>query len=216
MSIDYYQKNAQQFTAETVNVNLDKILLKFLSLLPNHSHILDAGCGSGRDAKFFIDKGHKVTAIDASSEIVKLATQFTGIPVECLKFEDIDYKDEFDGIWACASLLHIPRDGFNQAFSKVVKSLKRNGILYMSFKYGDTEREVDGRLFNDQNERSLTELIISFPEVTTIEMWKTADQRPEKANEYWINCLAKKHANEQDAGINNNINKQNHFQEKYP
>jgi len=192
MSIDYYQKNAQQFTAETVNVNLDKILLKFLSLLPDHSHILDAGCGSGRDTKYFIDKGHKVTAIDASSEIVKLATQFTGIPVECLKFEDIDYADEFDGIWACASLLHVPRDDFDETFRKIVKSLNKDGIIYMSFKYGNTEREVDGRLFNDQNEKSLSELINNLPELITIGMWKTADQRPEREDEYWLNCLVRK------------------------
>lgn len=192
MTIDYYQKNAQKFVEGTVDVDVSELQNKFLKLIPSNAHILDAGCGSGRDTKFFIDQGYKVTSFDASSELVKIASEYSGIAVQCIKFEDIEFKDEFDGIWACASLLHVPKNKITDVFLKLSKSLKKSGILYVSFKYGDKERVDDGRLFNDQNEDSFTSLINNLSDLTIVEMWKTADLRPNREDEYWLNCLVEK------------------------
>ena len=192
MTIDYYQRNAKKFVEGTIDVDVSELQSKFLQLLQSEAHILDAGCGSGRDTKFFIENGYKVTSIDASSELVKIASEYSGIAVQCMKFEDIEFKDEFDGIWACASLLHIGKTNLPAILMKFTESLKKSGILYVSFKYGELERVDAGRLFNDQNEKSFSVIIEDLSDLSIVEMWKTADLRPNRDNEYWLNCLVRK------------------------
>ena len=188
--MNYYDENAQEFFDGTVDADMSSHHDKFLKLLPENGCILDAGCGSGRDAKLFKDSGYIVTAIDGSVEMCRLASEFSGIEVKHMQFQEIDFADEFDGIWASASLLHVPSDELDSVLMKLRNSLKENGILYASFKYGDFEGERNGRYFNDLTESTAIK-IFEKNEFKVIETWITHDARPSREDERWTNILLK-------------------------
>jgi len=190
-SSDYYSKNSGEYFEQTVNLNMQENQDRFLELLPEGGSILDLGCGSGRDSAYFVSCGYDVTAMDASEEMCNLASVHIGQDVLNLKFSEMDFKEVFDGVWACASLLHVPSDEIDDIMSKVCKSLKPDGILYMSFRYGDFEGVRDGRYFTDFRTKALKELISRFRELELIEIKKCEDVRPEK-DIIWINALVRK------------------------
>lgn len=192
-TLDYYNQYADQFTQATLNVDMQSLYQPFLAELPECAYILDIGCGSGRDTLAFKNKGYDVDAIDYSEELVKRATQFTGIQVKLKSFYEIDDREIYDGIWACASLLHCERERLAEVVRKLIIALKPNGVLYMSFKYGDSDREKDGRAFTDLNEEIAEALREQFDHVQKIKQWTTVDQRPDR-QEKWLNLLWKKHA----------------------
>ena len=105
-TLDYYNKNAKKFISGTISVDFGIVQNRFLDKLHPGAEILDYGCGSGRDTKYFLEQGCKVTAIDGSQELCKLASEYTGIPVKHMLFQDLDEKEAYDGIWACSSILH--------------------------------------------------------------------------------------------------------------
>ena len=187
----YYDANADDFYNSTCDVDLSDIYSKFEKYLTANIHILDAGCGSGRDSKYFLSKGYKVSAIDASQEMVIRAKELTGLDVKKMYFQDINDKELYDSIWTCASLLHVPKESIEEVIQKLSDSLKTSGIWYMSFKYGNTEREKDNRLFNDYTESSLKELISKYPQLTILELWLTDDRREDRSDK-WINLIVKK------------------------
>ncbi len=191
MSIEYYNKNAEEFYQGTVSADMSETCNKFLKYVVPGGRILDAGCGSGRDSLYFIKRGYKVVSIDASEQMVRLSSALTGQQTLLLKFEDVDFKDEFDGIWGCASLLHIPKVEIKDVMSKLIQGLKKNGIFYMSFKYGQGEELKDERLFNFYDEITLPELIAEVGQLKTIEIWVTEDVRPGREGEKWISCLSR-------------------------
>jgi SAM-dependent methyltransferase len=139
MSIEYYNKYAEEFYNATASADMSEACNKFLKYIASGGKILDAGCGSGRDSLYFIKRGYEVVSFDASEEMVRLSGELTGQQTLLMKFEDIDFKDEFDGIWACASLLHVPKTEIKGVITKLVQALKENGIFFGSFKYGEGE-----------------------------------------------------------------------------
>lgn len=191
-TIDYYNKNSEQYIANTLHLDMGSLYRPFIEQLKPGSKILDAGCGPGRDVKFFHSSGFQVVGIDASEEMVNKAKQVTGLEILQLDFSNIKFDNEFDAIWACASLLHIPRNDMKEVLFRFSKALKNNGIFYMSFKYGVNEEIRNGRFFSNYTEVSFTQLLSSFPEFKTIKMWITPDIRPNHENEYWLNALLKK------------------------
>jgi SAM-dependent methyltransferase len=192
LNIDYYQQNAGTFFADTVEVDMTPLYRRFLPLLPERAHILDAGCGSGRDARAFAKLGHRVTAFDASSPLVALAEAHLGQRVHCLRFQDIAWHDEFDGIWACASLLHVPVVELPDVMRRLRKALHRGGILYTSFKYGSSEREHHGRRFTDLDEAGLAALLRRVPGLELVESWISGDLRPARESDRWLNTLLRR------------------------
>ena len=192
-TIDYYNKHAEEFTASTFEVDMESLYQPFLAELPEGTRILDVGCGSGRDTLAFKNKGYQVDAIDYSEELVKKATRLTGIPIKLQSFYEIDVDEAYDGIWACASLLHCERDRLAEVVGKLITALKPNGVLYISFKYGNGDREKDGRQFTDLNKEQAELLLNQFESVTQLKQWITGDKRPEHT-EQWLNLLWKKHA----------------------
>ena len=190
-TIDYYNKHAEEFTASTFEVDMKSLYQPFLAELPEGTRIFDVGCGSGRDTLAFKNKGYQVDAIDYSEELVKKATQLTGIPVRLQSFYEIDADQAYDGIWACASLLHCERSRLVEVLQNMLRALKPHGVIYMSFKHGDLDREKDGRHFNDLNEQQAQELLAQFDQVSLIQQWITVDKRPER-EEQWLNLLLKK------------------------
>ena len=176
---------------------------EFLPLVQTKGHILDAGCGSARDAKAFKDKGFEITATDASIELVKIATQYLGQPVELKTFQQINDINLFDGIWCCASLLHVPFDELDSIFTKLSTALKSNGVLYVSFKYGEpktTPREHNGRQFTDLNETSLNNLLANQKNLQLNKTWITGDRRAEREGEQWLNAIIIKKLEQLNSG----------------
>ncbi len=192
-STDYYDNNAEIFTERTFAHDMSDIYNQFLALLPKKASILDAGCGPGRDAIYFKNLGHDVTAFDASIEMVKISTQKLGQPTLLQSLQDLAFENQFDGVWASASLLHVPFNELKNVFEKIQRSLKPNGILYFSFKYGNDERRVEGRTFYDMDEMSILPYLKGLFEV--LKIWKTADTvswvAPSPANA-WLRVLCKK------------------------
>jgi SAM-dependent methyltransferase len=185
---DYYNNNAQEFVNSTFMVDMQSLYQPFLNLLPDFGRILDLGCGSGRDALAFKNMGYQIEAMDYSAELVKQASDLTGIEVRLQSFYDLDEINTYDGIWACASLLHCERHRLVDVLQRMIQSLKANGVIYMSFKYGDQDREKDGREFTDLNEQQAGELLDHFNQVSLAKQWISTDKRPDRT-EQWLNLL---------------------------
>ena len=191
-TIDYYNSNATDFFTSTVNADMGAQYERFEKYLYAGTSVLDCGCGSGRDTKYFLEKGYKVTAIDGSEELCKKASELTGINVRKLLFQDIDYINEFDGIWACASLLHVDIKELPDVLLKLCKALKEGGILYISFKYGEFNGERNGRFFTDLNDESFSKMIDNIPEFSILEKGLSSDVRPGREEERWLNAIVLK------------------------
>ena len=187
----YYQSNAQAFYDSTVEVNMQSLYERFLPLIPAGGAILDAGCGAGRDSKAFLERGFDVEAFDASEELVALASQLTGKKVTVERFQSYTNSREFDAIWACASLLHVPLIELPAVFQSLSKMLKSGGVFYCSFKYGEEEIERNGRFFTNLNERSFAEQIIGLP-LHIEKHWITGDLREGLESEKWLNVILRK------------------------
>ncbi len=190
MSVGYYDKNAQSYFDSTVQADMQALRDGFLKHVRQGGAILDAGCGSGRDAKAFADAGYVVTAFDASAEMVRLARRHTRLAVQHMTFEQMEWKSQFDGIWASACLLHVRRNDLLATFSKFAQALTLGGAWCLSMKQGDTTRELDGRAFTDVTEAQLRELLEAVG-LQVSEIWLTADVRPGRAD-CWVNALAVK------------------------
>ena len=188
----YYTDKAKDFYDGTVNLDMEDLYRPFLELIPDRGKILDAGCGSGRDSLYFRRMGYDVVAFDYSEELVKLASDLIGFPVLHMSFDDVDFVEEFDGIWACASLLHVPKSAMNMVIDKMALALKSTGILYASFKYGNKEEIRKDRYFSDYTETEIQNLINDVSSITMINHWKTVDVRPDRKDEYWLNVLMRK------------------------
>jgi SAM-dependent methyltransferase len=154
-SIAYYNKNSKEFFERTINADLQEVYQKFLSHVPERGRILDAGCGVGRDSKFFLSKGYDVVPFDGSVEMVRLTSDLLGQPALHMLFQNINFSNEFNAIWANASLLHIPYENLRGIIQGFYKSLLPSGILYASFKYGTSMRQVEDRFFFDMNEATI-------------------------------------------------------------
>ncbi|MGX9460965.1 class I SAM-dependent DNA methyltransferase [Shewanella sp. A14] len=188
-TIEFYDANSQAFFDSTVNVNVSELYHPFIQHLQIGSRVLDAGCGSGRDSKAFINMGYKVTSIDASVELAKAATAYSGQKVHVCQFAQIDtLQQHFDGIWACASLLHVSEASLPETFTALADSLVENGVFYCSFKHGDQERNHKGRFFTDANETRL-EQWLKQTHLTILRTWITTDVRPGRDNEQWLNAI---------------------------
>jgi hypoxanthine-DNA glycosylase len=204
ITINYYNKNAEKYVDTTVNADVENLHNMLLNYLNQADKILDLGCGSGRDSKIFIEKGYEVTSIDGSKELCKIASKYIDNPVECMLFNEISYDNEFDGIWACSSLLHVPITELPCLFKKISKSLKVNGYFYFSFKYGNFSGERNGRHFTDLDENSLEELLTSLKEFGIVDKAITDDVREGRQDEKWLNVVLRKKLKSFDPIIDEN------------
>ena len=191
-TVQYYEENAENFVSGTIHADMNEARHRFLKLLPQGARILDFGCGSGRDTKAFLEQGYKVDAVDGSWELCRQASEYTGIPVRQMLFQDLDIYNYYDGIWACASILHLSRMELADVLRRITSALKPDGILYASFKYGSFEGMRNGRYFTDFTETSLTKLWTGIESLPIIDTWVTKDVRPGREEERWINLLARR------------------------
>jgi SAM-dependent methyltransferase len=156
------------------------------------AHILDAGCGSGRDALAFLERGYEVTALDASEAMTKLASRHIGRPVLRMSFDEVWFRDRFDGVWACAPLLHVPREHMPRVLERLVLALRAGGVMYASFKYGEEEGVRDGRLFSDYSEDKFRRLLDTRCDMQLIRLWRTTGVRPGSSDTVWLNVLLRR------------------------
>ena len=191
-TIAYYEKNSKSFVADTEKVNLSAVQDKFLFYLEEDGIILDFGCGSGRDTKYFMSKGYTVEAIDGSAKMCELASQFTGIHVRHMMFSELNDSNKYDGIWACASILHLPKDELKTVFIKMTEAIKISGCIYVSFKYGDFEGFRSDRYFTDFTKDSFHVFISDVANLKIVEEWISGDSRPGRGEEKWLNVILKK------------------------
>lgn len=191
-TLTYYNQNAHSFAASTVSVDFTATQARFTARLPQGGSILDFGCGSGRDTKHFLSQGFQVTATDGSEELCKLASQYTGIPVQQMLFQELDAVEQYDGIWACSSILHLPQEELISVLEKMATALTPQGIIYTSFKYGDFAGERNGRYFTDMTETSFAALVQNITSLETEEQWITSDVRPGRGDEKWLNVILRK------------------------
>lgn len=191
-TIKYYNLKSETFTNTTQTVDFEGTQKRFLNKLPPFSRLLDFGCGSGRDTKYFLTQGYTVDAIDGSEEMCKIAAEYTGIPVKQMLFQQLDEQEKYDGIWACASILHLPLQNLETVLHKMSRALKSSGIIYTSFKYGTYEGERNGRYFTDMTEDTFAVLLKRIPTLTLEEQWISLDVRPGRGDEKWLNLILQK------------------------
>lgn len=189
-TLNFYNNNSKSYIETTLSVDMSHLYKDFLKYIPKGGHILDLGCGSGRDSLEFIKKGYNVTAVDGSKELAVAASKIIGQQVICSKFEDIKLNKTFHGIWACASLLHVNKNHIVDVIKNVSLNLKPNGVFYMSFKYGENEYiDEKGRYFNCYTEKTFNELINRIKDLKVEKIYKTIDILPERGDITWLNIL---------------------------
>ncbi|MCQ2526733.1 MAG: class I SAM-dependent methyltransferase [Lachnospiraceae bacterium] len=191
-TLKYYNQNADEFVQGTLSVDFKQTQDRFLSKLQAGAYILDFGCGSGRDTKYFLENGYQMDATDGSEELCKMASDYTGIKVKQMLFEELCDIDKYDGIWACSSILHLSKETLLSVLKRMATSLKEEGVVYTSFKYGNFEGERNGRYFIDFTIETFKEYILEIPELQIEEYWITGDVRPGRGEEKWLNLILRK------------------------
>ena len=191
-TLNYYNSKAKEFVSGTVDVAFTEIQDLFIEYIHAGGKILDFGCGSGRDTKYFISKGYDVDATDGSEELCKIASEYTGIKVKQMLFAELDEIELYDGVWACASILHVEKKQLSEIMKKIAIATKKGGIVYTSFKYGDFEGIRNGRFFTYLTEESFEELLRKVPELAIEKLWISADVRAERGEERWLNIVLRK------------------------
>ena len=141
-TIRFYDNHADEYVSGTVGVDMESLYRPFLELVPEGGMILDAGSGSGRDTKAFLDRGYRVTAIDASANMVEATTRRTGQPAKQMRFQGLEDRNEFDAIWACASVLHVSLDELDDVLERFAAALRPGGDLTPSRCTSGNERII--------------------------------------------------------------------------
>lgn len=191
-TLNYYESHAQGFSQGTQSLQFTEIQDLFLEKLSPNSFILDFGCGSGRDARYFLNRGYRVEAVDGSKEMCSIAQKLLGQPVKNVCFEEIEEHEKYDAIWACASILHVPKVELGGLFGKLNEALVSDGILYASFKYSEFEGMRNGRYFTDFTCDSFSEFLKQIPGWQIEESWISRDVRPGRDEEKWLNLILRK------------------------
>jgi len=190
-TIRYYDKNASEYYNLTLEMSMEETIEEFLKYIPADSAILDLGCGSGRDSLYFLEEGFDVTAIDGSKEMCELAEVEIGQDiVHHMMFEDLEFENVFDGVWACASLLHVKKTQIDDILDKISKSLVKDGVLYMSVKHGEFEGMRDGRYYADYRVSELRNIIKRHPELEIIDIYTKRRNKDDELS--WVNAFIRK------------------------
>ena len=193
-AIDYYNKYAAKIFEETVEEEVsEKFRDEFRSYLEEGDAILDLGCGSGRDSLDFYERGYDVTPLDGSEEMCRLAEVHTDLEVLCEKYEDMDFDDAFEGVWAREAFIHVPKDEIRGILLKVRNSLTKNGVFYTSVSEGEFEG-FSGELYFTDYEKSELEELLEDCGFRVLDIWEVRDDEIRRGYEGngWLHVLAQK------------------------
>ena len=133
-TVSYYDKNAEEYYRSTLDVDLDQARLRFAAYLPEHAQIIDVGCGSGRDVKAFCEMGFRAVGLDVSEKLAKIASRELGVQIIVGDMATWTSDEPFDGIWCCASLLHLGDEEVQRFVDNLRENLKPGGAIYISVK----------------------------------------------------------------------------------
>lgn len=190
-TVDYYSRNAARYFQSTVELDMSALYDRFLRYLPKSGHILDAGSGSGRDTLAFLKMGYRVTAFDASPEMAALSTKLTGVRTRVSTFKAFRETEQYDGIWACASLLHVPEAELPATLNQLHWGLKIRGALYASFREGTGEHHSNsGRHFTDLTVTAFQSLLNIVPGLRLGESWNNVASNSDGTLVPWLNVIA--------------------------
>ena len=190
-NIEYYNTNSTEYFNKTSNADLSELYAVFERHLPTDAKILDIGCGSGRDALHFKNKGYEITAFDAAEELVKLSKEYTGLDIICNTFEEFDTEEKFDGLWACSSFLHIEKKDMKSMLEKYADFLKPDGVFYLSFKYSDCEYEENGKHYSCYTEESFIKIIEETDNQKIVEIFTSEDSIGGREQK-WLSVILKR------------------------
>lgn len=191
-SQEYYNQYATQYFENSVHLDVSHLTKPFMDHLEEGSAVLDLGCGSGRDCLTFLDAGYDVTALDGSSEMCALAEIHTDLEVLNMYYEELDFEEVFDGIWALASLVHVEKPLLPKILKKVSQALNPEGIFFVSLHKGTSTEIRDERVFCEYTEEEITQLVNLFPEFRILSLWETTETRTDGIKRDWYNILIKK------------------------
>ena len=176
MMCNYYESNAEHYAAETFSADMSEQYQRFLPLLKNEAKILDVGSGSGRDACYFQKHGYQVTALEPSKNLCREIRKVFSGEIICSDIQNYRPKERYDGIWACASLIHLQEEEILRFFEKIDLYLNDNGVVYVSGKNGISTGEVeDGRFFLEFTERLVEKILTVNEQLKPEQLWYTED-----------------------------------------
>ena len=188
---EYYEINAKRYAEETFSADMSEQYKRFLSLLREWARILDVGSGSGRDACYFQRKGYQVTALEPSKNLCSEIRKVFSGEIVCSDIQSYRPDQRFDGIWACASLLHLREKEVLCFFKKIDFYLNNNGIVYLSGKNGiPTGKAEDGRYFLEFTEQLAEKILAVNNRMRLEELWFTEDVSGRKGFR-WMNIILK-------------------------
>lgn len=147
-TLQFYRRNAEAYAGREITSRHAR-MTKFLALLPAGAAILELGCGAGGDSAEMIARGYDVTPTDGSPELAEIASRKLGRPVGTLLFHDLKAVAAYDGVWANACLLHVPREQLAGVLGLIHRALKPGGAFYASYKAGEGDgRDALDRYYN--------------------------------------------------------------------
>ncbi|WP_196764436.1 class I SAM-dependent methyltransferase [Pseudomonas fluorescens] len=191
-TLKYYEDTYQEYDRFSSSIDMSEQWKSFESMLPPGGRVLDLGCGTGRDIKHFLEMGFIVEGLEPSLAMANCARLKTGAKIFDLAAEQIAFVEEYDGIWACASLMHLCKPAFFDTLPKIVRSLKTGGHLYFSLKQGVGEaRNTDGRLFSFYKMDEITDLFSLIANTQIVKQWVSKDLAG-RSETQWVNTIVKK------------------------
>ena len=189
MMCNYYESNAERYAAETFSADMSKQYQRFLPLLKNGGKILDVGSGSGRDACYFQKQGYQVTALEPSKNLSREIRKVFSGEIVCSDIQSYQPTERYDGIWACASLIHLQEEEILCFFKKIDMYLNDNGIVYASGKSGISTGEVeDGRFFLEFTEQLVEKILTVNKQLQLEQLWYTEDVSGRRGFR-WLNVV---------------------------
>lgn len=189
MMSNYYESNAERYAAETFSADMSEQYQRFLPLLKKGAKILDVGSGSGRDACYFKKQGYQVTALEPSKNLCREIRKVFPGEIVCSEVQSYQPMERYDGIWACASLIHLKEEEVLHFFEKIDLYLEDSGIIYVSGKNGISTGEVeDGRFFLEFTEQLVEKILTVNKQLKLEQLWYTEDVNSRKGFR-WLNVI---------------------------
>ena len=186
-TMGFYDGDPEGYARSTLGCDVTSIRRRFTGMLRPGSRVLDLGCGSGRDTAALREEGFDVVPVDGSEGMCRVASSFTGSEVRHLDIMDLDYVSEFDGVWACASLLHLRPEQLDGAMGLIRRSLRDGGMLFLSFKSGCFRGVRDGRWYTDLTSEDVASLA-GRTGFEVADIWGSTDPRGTQ----WVNAVLRR------------------------